>query len=462
MHTLYKGFCFLLRISFRIHLFLSMALRLALIYYGQLHDELSEMPYTDIDYRVVTDGSRQILVGHSPFERHTYRYSPMLAYIQLPNIWLHPAIGKVIYASFDIFVALLIYDLILHELQSQYRKAVQSLLNKIGKICSISSTQERCRETNVYSRSEKVACASACLWLYNPLTAVISTRGNGDSFSSFFVVVTVYLLSKSESVSRRGRHWLVFSAGLAHGFAIHLRLYPVLFSLAYYLCLSKQLLRCPRDFLNQLLFPSTQQLLFILSTLLGFCTLTGFFYSVYGWRYIYEAYLYHFLRKDVRHNFSVYFLAQYLGCNSVTENVLIEKVFIMAPQLFLLIYLSLGFGQFRQTLPFCVFSMAFITVTFNSVVTSQYFVWYLALLPLCLNNLQSVTAQKFFLYFIMWLLAQGLWLLSAYLLEFKNWNTFYWIGGQSILFFSVNNLLLVCLIQYYSFTSFRINLKKLI
>lgn len=60
--------------SLKKHLFFSIVIRLLLIIYGEIQDQMSEVPYTDIDYRVVTDGARHIHNGRSPFDRHTYRF----------------------------------------------------------------------------------------------------------------------------------------------------------------------------------------------------------------------------------------------------------------------------------------------------------------------------------------------------------------------------------------------------
>jgi hypothetical protein len=74
---------------------ISAALRALLIAYGEVQDRLMEVKFTDIDYSVFTDAARYVSHGQSPFLRSTYRYSPLLAYAVLPNIWLTPVFGKV-------------------------------------------------------------------------------------------------------------------------------------------------------------------------------------------------------------------------------------------------------------------------------------------------------------------------------------------------------------------------------
>lgn len=437
------------------HLILSLILRLLLVVYGEIQDQLAQVSYTDIDYRVLTDGARNIFKGYSPYQRHTYRYSPILAYLQLSNIIIHPVMGKLIYILFDLLVAILINNIVRKEIISQYLEKDKNYNNMMKK--------------NYHYIAKKYALIASCFWLYNPLTSIISTRGNGDCFSSFFIIWTMYLIMAcNESIQInedkppfRNLSNILF-AGAVHGFCIHLRLYPIFFSLAYYLLFSRRLTLTKNffDYYLQLLYPNNKQLLFALGTIIGLILPTVIFYCLYDWQFIQETYIYHFTRRDSRHNFSLYFLMQYLeNINDNIKNkeklliitIVLKKIFLIGPQVIIIIIVSYYYSQSRYTIPFCIFLITGIIVTYNTVVTSQYFNWYLALIPLSLHNLHQISTQEALIYFSFWLITQGLWLLPAYLLEFHAWNTFIWIGIQGMCLFFYHNFLLLQIIKKYKF-----------
>lgn len=97
------------------YLFFGFALliRLILIYYAKIVDETSPTKkYTDTDYDVFTDGAQHVANGNSPYARHTYRYTPLAAYICLVNIYFHPLAGKILFSLFDIIMGIVMWRLI--------------------------------------------------------------------------------------------------------------------------------------------------------------------------------------------------------------------------------------------------------------------------------------------------------------------------------------------------------------
>ncbi|KAG1672561.1 hypothetical protein FOA52_010662 [Chlamydomonas sp. UWO 241] len=166
-------------------LWASAGLRLALVVWGEVQDRLMQVKYTDIDYVVFTDAARFVMQGRSPYERATYRYSPLLAYLLTPNVWLHGAWGKLLFSAADIVAALLIVRIARR------------------------------------SRAPELACLiAASAWLLNPFTLTISTRGSADA-------LTVALLLSVLDALQRGR---VDAAAVAYGVVVHLRVYPIIFA----------------------------------------------------------------------------------------------------------------------------------------------------------------------------------------------------------------------------------------
>lgn len=198
-------------------------------------------------------------------------------------------------------------------------------------------------------------------------------------------------------------------------------MYPVIYLPSVLLYLTK----ARKPILN---FPlinliNTTNMFYLIVTLLTLSLLNGVMFYIYGFEFLYNSYIYHFVRLDHRHNFSVYNVLLYYK-SSVNSNTNIEQ-FAFVPQLVLsAIVLPLMFA--KQDLISCLFVQTFTFVTFNKVMTSQYFIWFLIFLPhyLSLSNLVKSKYKRGIFMLCLWVGTQGFWLYNAYQLEFLGINTF--------------------------------------
>lgn len=494
-------------IDYKVHLLLALFIRLGFIIYGTYHDKKSVVPYTDIDYKVFTDAARYIVNLQSPYKRHTYRYSPLIAVLLVPNILIHDCFGKFLFCLVDIIVGYFIRAIV-KDLYKNYKQHVSQNETKttnttdvgpvinnelIEKRKSNKQTRSRRKGKNVLKtlklnktlkekeNFEIIANIAMCIWLYNPLSIAISTRGNGDTITGLLVLSVLYFMQVKQ--------WY-FVAGLLHGFAIHVRLYPIVYSLtlfmhiskfAYYetenrknvlkdevvckklnkiennaingkskqhisVCESKRKTIFKKEYFLYLL-PNSDQLKLISGCLLSLVVLTTFFYLLYGYTFLYETYIYHLVRTDSRHNFSLYFYLQYLTAG-VKIIGMWQKTLIMLPKIVLLLVLSVRYGLNKYTLNFCILTQTIIVVIYNTVLTSQYFIWILSILPLCIWQM-NINIRKSISLFTLWFAAQIAWLLPAYFLEFQGQNTFFLIWLQSISLFCAHIAILGRLIKYF-------------
>ena len=112
----------------------------------------------------------------------------------------------------------------------------------------------------------------------------------------------------------------------------------------------------------------------------------------YGFPFLKHTYLYHIGRKDHRHNFAPHFYSTYLTYTSTTVKTFANPLLSLVPQLTLSLGLGIIYGC--NNLPLAWFLQTFAFVTFNRVCTSQYFLWYLWLLPTVLPTLNLKLHQK--------------------------------------------------------------------
>lgn len=166
----------------------AIVLRVVLFLYGLWQDANSPMKYTDIDYYVFTDASRFIAHGQSPYDRETYRYTPLLAWMLLPTTWSSTwfSFGKAVFAVGDIVAGWLI-------------------------VLVLRSTTNMSMET---------ALKFASIWLLNPMVATISTRGSSEGLLGVMVIALLWAV-----MQRR-----ILLAGTLLGFGVHFKIYPFIYA----------------------------------------------------------------------------------------------------------------------------------------------------------------------------------------------------------------------------------------
>lgn len=131
-----------------------------------------------------------VVEGKSPFLRPTYRYTPLLAFLLTLNHYLFYSFGKVVFVCCDLCVGLLVHQIL-------RLRGVQ-----------------RCKVT-----------FSVSLWLLNPLTATVSSRGNAESIVAVLVLLTFYLVICKK----------LYLAAIFFGLAVHMKIFPIIYSLPLFL-----------------------------------------------------------------------------------------------------------------------------------------------------------------------------------------------------------------------------------
>lgn len=161
---------------------LGLLLRVVLFVYSIFQDS-TPLKFTDIDYSVFSDAALLVSKGISPYKRSTYRYTPLLAFLNIPNHFLFSSFGKWIFAIGDLIAGLLMT-----------RLAEKSTGNIRYWILGV--------------------------WILNPFVAVISMRGSAESVVCLLILATLEAVRTNSKIS-----------SILFGLSVHFKIFPIIYAL---------------------------------------------------------------------------------------------------------------------------------------------------------------------------------------------------------------------------------------
>eukprot|EP00760_Papus_ankaliazontas_P018895 PhM_4_TR17754/c0_g1_i1/m.54937/K05284/PIGM; phosphatidylinositol glycan, class M len=366
----------------------ALVIRIIMVHYSLLHDYIFDMNYTDIDYEVVNDGAAHMVKGGSPFDRETYRYSPLLALMLVPGhlLGIQLVFGKILFSLCDLAVGAVLIRALKHG--------------------------------GVY----RFLPMYVAVYLLNPLNISVSTRGNGDCIAGLLIVGALLAFEMKKFTLSA----VVFAA------VVHLRIFPIM--------LAPMFLLVPHRAAS-----IKQKLYFSVLSGSTYLVLTGLSYAAYGDKCLWEMLLYHLSRIDHRHNLAPHFYMYYLEpvrpMSLVKLFTSVEGLIRLVPAIGPLMLVLIVAYRCREDIYTGAFFIILTFVTFNRVQTVQYFNWYLTLLPLMLPKLRTALRTNtrrisFTLQLVVpWIMTFVLWMQFSFMLEFRGMNTYTALWLTSMAFF---------------------------
>ena len=349
---------------------------------------------TDVDYHVYTEGARELLKPNgNPYHRFTYRYTPLVAYLMLPNLQV-PFFGKILWNLFDL-VSIVYMDLFLRRLPIDSATRYKAL----------------------------------SFWMLNPYMAYINGRGSCESLSLFLMAAMLYHLRLAWE--RKAETFNVFLAAIFYGLLVHFRLYPVIYGLTIYIWINRERV-----------FPRFNVILFGIVSIGLNVGLVAFFYKLFGQIFLDECFLYHLKRKDPRHNYSIFWLItvyDYFVPEGEIPFPQLGKV-LLGGRLLLIAIVAVVFWK-RKILAMTI--QTFIFTTFNTVYTAQYAIWEIQLLPYLLADSDCFNKKKkltFWLLIAIWFINLEVWAYFSGKFEHRGENAQYWMHFANLGYFLIRVL----------------------
>ena len=353
--------------------------------------------HTDIDYHVYTEGARELSRGKSPYARYTYRYTPLLAYMMLPNLHL-PFFGKILFNLFD---------LVSVHYVNLYLRRIKSV-------------------------SQPTRFKALLFCLLNPFMIYINGRGSCESISVMLLAGAIYHMRLSDEDKHRYSNLVI--ASLFYGLLVHFRLYPAIFGLTIYMYINRGRI-----------LPRLGILIFGIGTVAVNALLSLYFYREFGEIFLEECYLYHLKRKDPRHNYSLFWISTVydyfsMDGNGGLLNMMENGRLILGIRLVLIVVVA---ASYRKNHLMAMLIQTFVFTTLNTVYTAQYVVWEVQLLPYLLIDNYCLDGRKKYGFWLMigvWFVNLEVWAYFSGKFEHGGENSLYTMHLVNIGYFLIRVL----------------------
>ena len=304
--------------------------------------------------------------NNSLYRREDYKYPFFIAYIMQLDVYFGGNLGKIVFSICDAYNINIAYD----------------------------------------PRNE----VSYAFSIVNFLSAAIASRGSADSVHNMFLV--------RAAMNNYADNDIMISSFILLGVATFLRLYPIILLPIFVLDMVKR----KRNSSSMKLMTLLPVLSFLVTLIMLMCIA----YLFFGQELYFEnAIQFHLTkRSDTQHNFSPWFYVLLLESSNETT-LMIVKVF----QVLSILIIALKHFYEQGPYQYIFFKNLFMTmlcfVTFNSVITAQYFTWFGCFLPLIMmlpnreKEKEKESQGKLLVALCIFLVGMTAWLAVAYLLEFR-------------------------------------------